>query len=883
MRAWGTSAVPPTSAEVAGSDKHSTDDQPVRREWCAPPFVAATPKLDEGELRSKLLLGRIRRALGMRRQNWLQVFASFDQQGNGQLQENEFERAVTSMALGLSDQEIREVRVHLQGSGSCVPVDQFGKALHQILVEVSKAEEWGRSVLLDLAREAVKMPADSDTAGIGPGATVQIQGLHSAAGVKLNGCEGVVDRWDASTCRWFVRLTDGTCKSIRHEHLRLVRSAPDKGSVAGINHNFPDTSALYRVFCASGDTALLEQDFLAIVGRLMPLLDSTQKRRLLLLQPKSPEGRVDIPEVLAQLAVPLLGDQTIGVAGPGLLPHRMPTMPLGKPVPGPDFGAAPAGPSLQPRWGAASPTRAAVAQSPTRVPGVVPSPRGHVPPQSSGTIGGPGSGGGGSAPSSIGPARQRAEMALLRLAQRLLGRPGAPGPGLDALRLFALQVEEVRTEELLDAVSVLPLGISRAEVQSVFEFVRLFGGGPTGGALPHGGVLPFERLASAAKAAYDTGVPSEAAALERIDLSRLSAALQRVGSGRASPQEFRVTIMQAEPYLTHSQLEWLTMLTDKDGEGHLLPWSLLVRLGGTPPPLSQHGALPTLPCSTCRVAVAPNAPRLLVVSAILARIRDRLLCTGLQLSLERILGLFDVAPHGDREVSQNILVSLLSHLRLGISASEAHELVAYISGGRITGGEGNVQLASLYMALQRAGAPEAESSVNTLREFARQRLLGHGHAFSMVASSDYGEWLPEIEFRQCLASALADGVQSPGGAAEDEEDRMLLLAEKNAAGDVRWKTFVQHYAGLQEVEIDSDFERHWRTQASPKHVGGSRSDKVDPALSQQSWRSMKTAAQATRRMEQEALTQVTEPPSPRPRGFWRALCRWRRRCGRYGA
>ena len=36
--------------------------------------------------------------------------ASFDHKGDGQLNEAEFERAVISMALGLSDQEIREVR-----------------------------------------------------------------------------------------------------------------------------------------------------------------------------------------------------------------------------------------------------------------------------------------------------------------------------------------------------------------------------------------------------------------------------------------------------------------------------------------------------------------------------------------------------------------------------------------------------------------------------------------------------------------------------------------------------------------------------------------------------------------------------------------------------
>lgn len=51
--------------------------------------------------------------------------ASFDHKGDGQLSEAQFERALTSMALGLSDQEVREVRLFLQGTQSHVPVDMW--------------------------------------------------------------------------------------------------------------------------------------------------------------------------------------------------------------------------------------------------------------------------------------------------------------------------------------------------------------------------------------------------------------------------------------------------------------------------------------------------------------------------------------------------------------------------------------------------------------------------------------------------------------------------------------------------------------------------------------------------------------------------------------
>merc|ERR1719221_2502916 len=96
-----------------------------------------------------------------------------------------------------------------------------------------------------------------------------------------------------------------------------------------------------------------------------------------------------------------------------------------------------------------------------------------------------------------------------------------PGPGLEALRLFTMQSEEIRTEELENAVSVLPLGISRAEVQDVFRHLGGSRGSPN--------TILFEQFAAAAESAYLAGVPADAL-LERIDTKRLSAALQRLSS-----------------------------------------------------------------------------------------------------------------------------------------------------------------------------------------------------------------------------------------------------------------------------------------------------------------------------------------------------------------
>jgi len=476
--------------------------------------------------------------------------------------------------------------------------------------------------------------------------------------------------------------------------------------------------------------------------------------------------------------------------------------------------------------------------------------------------------------------RVHMEMALLRMSQRLLGLSSRhdAGPGHDVLRLFASGRQGICLDEFLDAVSVLPLGISRAEVQAVFVHLLEIGGRVN----VHAQIdyLSFERLFSAAEAATSAGLPPEAAALECIDRTRLRVALQRFAlpdtHGRASPQEFRVALMQAERYLTHSQLQWLTMLTDKDGEGRLLPWTLIVRLGGNVNNSSKVGPVVELPFPVAVSRggpVAPKAPRSLVVMAALARVRDRLLQAGPQLQLERIISLFFIAPTGDKGASDvsvkcEVLISLLSHLRLGISSSEAREVVSYISGCKGTAGNGNVQLSGLFDAVQRAGDPESAYLVNQLREFATHRLTGRGALFLSGLSEDRGDCVPEAKFRYCLSLALMGEAQLTGQLKEDEEDRMLLLAEKGATGDVQWKSFMKAYAGLQEIDIDNDSEE------LPCRVDTrSRNEGQDPISTQQSWRSMKTAQVSAQRVVVSPMAQVTE----REPACQRGLCPCRRR------
>merc|ERR1719183_342106 len=106
-------------------------------------------------------------------------------------------------------------------------------------------------------------------------------------------------------------------------------------------------------------------------------------------------------------------------------------------------------------------------------------------------------------------------------------------------------------------------------------------------------------------------------------------------------------------------------------------------------------------------------------------------------------------------------------MRLGISVSEADELVSSIAGGSAVGGGSiSVQLSSLFDAMHRSGEPEQEALVDEVREGVRERYLGRGSQFAEAAMraggprADGGDWLADSEFRGCLAQALVEeGIQ----------------------------------------------------------------------------------------------------------------------------
>lgn len=727
------------------------------------PQQRASPKLlDDGELRAKVFLGRIKRSLAMRRRHWFSFLASFDTIHDGLLEEEDFDAAVRTMGACLSDQEIREVRSFVQGMSDAVSIDHFGALLQQAVPpEVSRMETWGRSLLAGLAREAGRAKGGD---GLGPGAIVRVHDLQSESGQKLNGSEGMVDKWDATSSRWVVWMSTADLKSVRPENLQVVRpGTPAPGSAAGV----ANTVAFYKQLCKGGETTVSDKCFLSSIKELRNL-DDSECRRLLLLLPKSKDGMVDVPEVLSQLVASPAGDGGFQFRNQGQQPRSL--------------------------GGTARSICSEISSinMGETLPGSVPSPRDHVPSSGSAATA-PGIGGA--------PGRCLMQAVLHRLGRRLSCRSATKGPGTSVLRLFTASSDVIKLEELLEAVRTLPLGISVAEAQGIFDYMR-DNAGPTA---QHycDGAMPLAQLESVIEAAHAAGQPPEVAQLANVDLAPLGKVLQKLGFLAHGPQvpraEFRSAVEKAVPWLSSEQLELLETMTDKDADGSLLPLTLLAILradGG--PAVRLRAKVPELLMSKAsRKAepadiLAPAMPRLLVADVILVRLRDRLLAAGLQGKLPELVGLF-VAPGSEATVRRNAFVAILSQFRLGLSCPEIEELVGSLCGTKASAGDVKVSLGDFFTAVARPVLPEDMLPVAQLRSWARQRLEGRGAALAAQATAlKKGQWIPEKDFRRCLISTLS---KKGSKVSCSDEDKLVLLAEKSTAGEIRWQGFVQTYAG----------------------------------------------------------------------------------------
>lgn len=320
------------------------------------------------------------------------------------------------------------------------------------------------------------------------------------------------------------------------------------------------------------------------------------------------------------------------------------------------------------------------------------------------------------------------------------------------------------------------------------------------------------------------------------------------------------------------------MLTDKDGEGRLFPFSLLCRLGMNISAPSRkpasHWRVSARPVVASRAPVAPKAPRSVVIAAVLARIRERLHAAGPQLKMEKVLELLGTDPKA--KPSREALAAVLGHLRLGVSAAEADELVACTCVGSGINSS-SVQLTKLYDALRRSGEPEMQSIMSELRSLASSVCWGRGVAFARaVGSWDGCEWISEVEFRRCLQSIAIDEQSAPVD--PEVQDRLLLLAEKNASGDVRWRQFAQAFAGLEDTDSWSECSTspsESKRVITPKRVN--KLEKCEPMSTTQSWRSAKLQQVASKGGLVDKVTGPEpvreEQEDPPARGLCRCLHR----------
>lgn len=212
------------------------------------------------------------------------------------------------------------------------------------------------------------------------------------------------------------------------------------------------------------------------------------------------------------------------------------------------------------------------------------------------------------------------------------------------------------------------------------------------------------------------------------------------------------------------------------------------------------------------------------------------------MTLERVLSIFEIGSERGASTSRETLACLLGHMRLGISVAEADELCTAIAHASVGAGGVSLALHSLYDFVQRGGDADEEALVDELREAVRDRFLGRGNQFADAAMricgprAEGGDWLPESDFRWCLAQALVDdGIQATP-MLPDDEDRAVLLAEKSAAGTVRWRHFASTHIGWHDDDYVSD-----PGTVSPKR--GAAPGPLPSTTQQtfhQTWRSAKT-------------------------------------------
>eukprot|EP00930_Biecheleria_cincta_P059418 TRINITY_DN4515_c0_g2_i1.p1 TRINITY_DN4515_c0_g2~~TRINITY_DN4515_c0_g2_i1.p1 ORF type:complete len:980 (-),score=201.19 TRINITY_DN4515_c0_g2_i1:90-3029(-) len=498
--------------------------------------------------------------------------------------------------------------------------------------------------------------------------------------------------------------------------------------------------------------------FQEALQELVPALTPPQLELLALLADKNGLGDMDYGEFLMTYGPPeALSSPAPGPSGPAL-PPAPPGMP---PLPG--AGSGPAAPA------------------PPRPPGMPPLPGGPPGPASpvdlgatlGSTMGGLEISLGGTfftctshsaiAGKSIGRVSLSPQGCAL-LFSRLRRRLEAAGLGLaEALTLFTTKGEkEISKEQWLDAASVLPLGISSAEMHQLFDKMDPEGAGKVLLSVLEQGL---SRVSSSDCCAVPPTI--SVAVAQRGLCERLVSELQRrcAGGSRLAPESaFRRVIMETERYLTSDQLTALVLLADKTSSG-LLDYEEFAERFTTGASGGLHVPGYALP-SPASEAGNGSPEEIQTVTARTSAVLERL-----GLAAERLPALLALWGGG---LDPWVAASILAALPLGLSRSEAVDQIQAC--GSVEG------FAHRIAELRSHGAwrGHCDWAASNIPGAALRQVLQH-----QVIEAE-SRTLEPADFMQALASA---------GVAAGNVQPAMWLAEKTGQGDVRVAEFLSAFGG----------------------------------------------------------------------------------------
>jgi len=337
----------------------------------------------------------------------------------------------------------------------------------------------------------------------------------------------------------------------------------------------------------------------------------------------------------------------------------------------------------------------------------------------------------------------------------------------DALALFVNPGEKsITAEQCLEVASTLPLGVSKAEMQQLFQKVNSDGADQ----------LPLAVLKDWAERvqASDSSTPPQwiLGAVKRGLLGRLRDELQSMCAAGAPclarEADFRKVVMQSEGYLTGDQLNCLVLMADKSANGQVDFQEFADRFAGDGkegPLRLPGGLLPPVGASAMPVSLPPEEDIIVVASRVAAVLDRHDFLPG---CLPQLLGLW--GGDLDKAMAATLLVLLplgMSKVEVAIQLEAAGSLEHFVDKLKQVHDDG----------VWRGQCEWASSNIpgDTLRGVLQRQVI-----------EAETRTVDPTEFVQALTGA---GVTAPN------IQRAMCLAEKTAQGDIHVASFLTNFGG----------------------------------------------------------------------------------------